>query len=902
MLSLFADDSNDLSHFKDEEMRFAAQFTRSQIGCFKESKSWDIRDALRLIAMRHLQGTLFNKNTLCKLPEMKEWKPSLLAFHLINEDFWGPMDPLLGTVAPATRKQIAHTMDSLWMMRTQPEDVLMKLRPIPTFEMDYCEEARACRMLSVAPLGWETGVDLIGTPFQSYRIQVCYCMRKWTITKRFSDFIQLQKEMYAEVDLLPNILRKDMMFKFQIGDKVARAKGLVLFVEKMHHSLAARGMYSPRLMAFLGVDVLRIHLEEEGRVAKILDSVNLNIGSVWHPVDEVWLRKWRKFVMGRGARRYMPPGKITNLRLMEEVPLTISTRSGVDVTYTKWMPKKGMVLGKDYRSLNYNMFAYLKCVHGGGPWISSKDKEIDDKLREMPLISKSEFGGVAGFRCVVGTGLEAIIRLQSFMRMAMCLIKKMKNHTDKLSHEAEGVREVLYRYKEKCIEDDTHAYIRKEEERRAMGYLEAASNFTQKTWRAKKQIAVGGKALEAIKEAQEIFAEASGTLEQPADASPLVVEDVENIVAIPSTEEYTVTFHEGMPFSVGLGEYAATGETVVTQLRDDGRDFVAKLGADKKETQKMPLIVMKSVLVAINDCPTKALSFQQVKDRVAKTPFPISLVLRKPLEETHQLHQLKVFEAEDIKLQAFKRLLVHGMPIKLHSKKKTPVKSTIWLTTTHLAWRTEDYSPDTDVAKFLKSCQLSHLVKKFKRWEGMHSGEAVTGVTRSMLEAANGKKYSGAVQDYTLTYEDIGCTVASECQKLFAETTAWGQADVLKDFHTRDAQNLFDIKFVREGKLSPGFQSKAKENHCFTVHLQAFDKKGNEVAKSRVLEFEVDLSEDDAEGKSAAELSALKMEMRDVVVWGLTRIVAEARSSKYFLGEDGRTHRRKAPVRRLRII
>merc|ERR1719331_2547659 len=116
----------------------------------------------------------------------------------------------------------------------------------------------------------------------------------------------------------------------------------------MHHSLAARGVYSPRLLSFLGVDLLRIHLEEEGRVAKILDSVNLNIGSVWHPVDEVWLRKWRKFVMGRGARRYMPPGKITNLRLMEEVEITITKRSGAPLTYTSWQPRLGMVLGKDY--------------------------------------------------------------------------------------------------------------------------------------------------------------------------------------------------------------------------------------------------------------------------------------------------------------------------------------------------------------------------------------------------------------------------------------------------------------------------------------------------------------------------------------------------------------------------
>ena len=51
-------------------------------------------------------------------------------------------------------------------------------------------------------------------------------------------------------------------------------------------------------------------------------------------------------------------------------------------------------------------------LSGGGPWISSKDKEIDDKLRDTPLVSRSEFGGVGGFKCVVGTGLEAIIRLQ----------------------------------------------------------------------------------------------------------------------------------------------------------------------------------------------------------------------------------------------------------------------------------------------------------------------------------------------------------------------------------------------------------------------------------------------------------------------------------------------------------
>ena len=62
-----------------------------------------------------------------------------------------------------------------------------------------------------------------------------------------------------------------------------------------------------------------MHIEEDGRVSKLLDSTAQISGSAWHMVDEYWLKRWRKFVLGRAARRYEPPGPITNERLL--IPL-----------------------------------------------------------------------------------------------------------------------------------------------------------------------------------------------------------------------------------------------------------------------------------------------------------------------------------------------------------------------------------------------------------------------------------------------------------------------------------------------------------------------------------------------------------------------------------------------------
>ena len=172
-------------------------------------------------------------------------------------------------------------------------------------------------------------------------------------------------------------------------------------------------MFSPRLLAFLEIDAARVHIEEDGRVSKMLDSTSQVSGSVWHMVDEFWLKRWRKFVLGRAARRYEPPGPITNEHLLESVARTrYLMEEGMTVEERKKRQKElderattvpppirrearlefdqrsaavdkyqtpldedskeeptelePATIGKHYRAINYDLWTYWRMVHGGG--------------------------------------------------------------------------------------------------------------------------------------------------------------------------------------------------------------------------------------------------------------------------------------------------------------------------------------------------------------------------------------------------------------------------------------------------------------------------------------------------------------------------------------------------------
>jgi len=85
---------------------------------------------------------------------------------------------------------------------------------------------------------------------------------------------------------------------------------------------------------------------------EILDTTTLGRGSVWHMVENEWLKKWRKFVLGRGARRYRPPGTINNFSLMQhEVKKDVVGKDGIRRDVRVWKARKEMAVPGEFEEV-----------------------------------------------------------------------------------------------------------------------------------------------------------------------------------------------------------------------------------------------------------------------------------------------------------------------------------------------------------------------------------------------------------------------------------------------------------------------------------------------------------------------------------------------------------------------
>jgi len=135
-----------------------------------------------------------------------------------------------------------------------------------------------------------------------YHFQLDYCMRRSLIKRRFSEFLSLQAALAQEVprrlggrgggslpgaacyttislllhlflspflSLSPPLLWRqvslplaelsgDPAHRLLLGDKRSRGSVLAAYLTAIHASLASRGRFSPRLLAWLGVDVVKV--------------------------------------------------------------------------------------------------------------------------------------------------------------------------------------------------------------------------------------------------------------------------------------------------------------------------------------------------------------------------------------------------------------------------------------------------------------------------------------------------------------------------------------------------------------------------------------------------------------------------------------------------------------------
>ena len=193
--------------------------------------------------------------------------------------------------------------------------------------LEYEEEGRPFRFDALPKeagraLGKVEAPDLT-LPDYSFELSVMYAMRQHTVHKTYKEFVALHRELAKEVLLMPGFPKFSMPAR--VLDPAALGESLAGYLTRLHHSLAERGVFSPRLMDFCLVDVHRVHIEEEMRVTKLLGD-NVLKGSYWQVVDEKWLVKWRRFVSGRGARRYLPPCAISNDALLHWEKAVFSVR------------------------------------------------------------------------------------------------------------------------------------------------------------------------------------------------------------------------------------------------------------------------------------------------------------------------------------------------------------------------------------------------------------------------------------------------------------------------------------------------------------------------------------------------------------------------------------------------
>ena len=611
-------------------------------------------------------------------------------------------------------------------------------------------------------------------------------------------------------------------------------------------------MFSPRLLAFLEIDAARVHIEEDGRVSKMLDSTSQVSGSVWHMVDEFWLKKWRKFVLGRAARRYEPPGPITNEHLLESVARTrylvtesltveerkkrqkelderattvpppirrearleFDQRSAAVEKYqtpleedTKEEPvqPEPATIGKHYRAINYNLWIYWKMVHGGGPCITRKNKDI----LSLPAC---------------GTGMEAVSRLQRFARVVNAKQEKIAKYWKHLSRTAPGVREVLADFEEQRIKDRVDRVIKAAKNERTSDRLHTATRYTQRMWRSKKAYAFNDDNVRVMKHAQEIFALADGEVEHASAGAPFVVEEGENIISMGTTEQYEIKLSEsdGPALPIGLKKHACSELTFIHTV--DAKNLIMKKGRD--------MLVEDSVLLVVQSYPVSSLSHEAVMHRLKSAKWPLVLKFERPLEDADVTLMPDILELDhatpgglpdDIKLQMVKRLLNKGLKVRKHGRAGKPHDTILYLNETIVFWQ---------VRNALKAQADSKIVKKKKN-----------------VPEDEQEEVKGLSLKYDLT----------------------------------KGVSLYDLKYVRVGKISAAFKravaKRAPEANCFTIF-----------AEGRTLDFE------------CIEEFADSAKARTALAWAFDKVIAEARGTKIFVDKTGAPIARTAPKKRLRMI
>ena len=322
--------------------------------------------------------------------------------------------------------------------------------------------------------------------------------------------------------------------------------------------------------------------------------------------------------------------------------------------------------------------------------------------------------------------------------------------------------------------------------------------------------------LKTMKHAQEVFADAEGRIERATMGQPFVVEETETVIDVGNTEEYDVEFTEEMGLAIGLKKHAASEITFVHSVpKSLGPESTTKPGHREWKQAKVQI---ESQLVAINDYPVSSLTHEQVMSRLKKIEWPLRMRFRRPLRpedvapdtafepidfcrEAHQ--RLGGGGDDDVKLQMLKRLLAAGLKLKKHDAggfTDPSFETTLYINEHMIFWERSD---------------LESKVRKV--------GDVVNKKRKTKFEARESAKskdsddYSGVAK-----FEPVDPTKPLFEEKGGAQEKEglqgnW-QLHLSRKYDCTDGMSLYDLKYVRAGKVSSTLKGKSKRTKTRAFH------------------------------------------------------------------------------------
>lgn len=527
----------------------------------------------------------FRKASLCLIKEFsglhapKHTYPQvLLAYHLCRKTLTGPATKL---------KKLLHT--SPYLVDAHENDILPVLRPIKSKHLDGPTEYRGFRGFRQLAIVCVESI-LSVTAGVIFKFDVHYCMRRYLVEYEYEKFLALHNELSEELLVVPALPVRDALYRVGITDRNEIGSELAKYMMRIHRTLANKGLFSPRLLQFLKIPYQQVQSEEEGHIVQILDTPNLSATSVWHIVDEAWLSKWRTFVLGRDARRYTPPGKISNDSLVQ----VVDDGNGKN----RLVPKAGLKVVLHYRVVNYDVWRFYEIVHGGGPVISRQTEDIYAPKK----FSRN----------------QAAIFIQSWIRCCLAYNQKDKLYTSSLSCSPVALSVMTKASNDRRTGNVDKLISRVGDDRKKEKLVEAVK-FTQTKWRHKKRY-IPEENLERRKRDQEVFARAKvtkrqeGLVDEATQGDGLVVTSVHPIIHIGNTGilHYRLSDEEGLPFRLD---------------RLPGSEIAVIKKVEKVTSNKF---IPGSKILSINYLPTASLTYDEVKDRFKTATYPLNLEVSRP--------------------------------------------------------------------------------------------------------------------------------------------------------------------------------------------------------------------------------------------------------------------------------